>query len=138
MKKKPRTVATLKYLRFLHVDGTTHGTFSLNGKKLCHGIENTQYNIEPNTYLINEYMSPRNGKCILLMNVPEHSYIEVHPANWAKQLKGCIAPCDLIVNNMGHNSKNALTILFHALSNYDKWYLRIDEDIKENTYKSVV
>lgn len=44
------------------------------------------------TYIFNRFKSPHNGDCWLAENVPGRSMIEIHSANKASQLLGCIAP----------------------------------------------
>lgn len=44
------------------------------------------------TYDCKRFQSPHNGDCWLLMNVPGRTMIEIHSANLASQLRGCIAP----------------------------------------------
>lgn len=55
--------------------------------------------IPPGTYVAAMFKSPSKGLVYLLRDVPGHSMIEIHPANWAgdtskgwvSQLLGCIA-----------------------------------------------
>lgn len=43
-------------------------------------------------YDCKRFNSPHNGDCWLLMNVPGRTMIEIHAANLASELRGCIAP----------------------------------------------
>lgn len=43
-------------------------------------------------YLCKVINSPAHGRVYQVMNVPERTMIEIHPANWYFQLLGCIAP----------------------------------------------
>lgn len=51
-------------------------------------------------YIVSPYVSPRFGKCLIIQNVKDRSYILVHAGNWMgdalkgyrTDLKGCIAP----------------------------------------------
>lgn len=55
-------------------------------------IENKEFLIPEGQYLTKLYFSPSfKRQVILLVNVKDRSYIEIHPANYAKQLRGCIA-----------------------------------------------
>jgi hypothetical protein len=42
-----------------------------------------------------------------VLDVDGRTNIEIHPANYAHQLLGCIAPCMNIVNGVGFNSVEA-------------------------------
>lgn len=42
------------------------------------------------------YRSPRHGDVVLLDNVPNRSYIEIHSGNFTRQVKGCILVGDSI------------------------------------------
>jgi len=44
------------------------------------------------TYDVEFFNSPKHGACFLLKNVPGRSMIEIHAANYERQLLGCIAP----------------------------------------------
>ena len=49
--------------------------------------------IPPGKYKWKRYLSPHRGfEVILLENVPGRNFIEIHPANYVSQLRGCIAP----------------------------------------------
>lgn len=37
------------------------------------------------------YNSPTKGRCLLLQDVPGRTYIEIHVANFAREILGCIA-----------------------------------------------
>lgn len=47
--------------------------------------------IPPGVYQTEWYDSPRHGRVLRLKDVPDRSQIEVHSANLAMQLLGCIA-----------------------------------------------
>lgn len=70
---------------------------------LCFTIErpwlNNQHGIScipTGIYQVEQYNSPTKGDVWQLLNVPNRSNIEIHPANFASQLEGCIAPGDAI------------------------------------------
>lgn len=44
------------------------------------------------TYKVKRHVSPKFGKCFWLQDVPDRSEILIHPANYTRQLRGCIAP----------------------------------------------
>ncbi len=79
-------------------DGT-FGALSINGIKVCVTVERPWKNndngvscIPAGTYKFTRFKSPHNGDCFLLQGVPNRDMIEIHAANVASQLKGCIAP----------------------------------------------
>lgn len=43
------------------------------------------------TYKIKKHNSPKFGKCFWVLDVPNRSEILIHPANYTRQLLGCIA-----------------------------------------------
>lgn len=43
------------------------------------------------TYKIKKHISPKFGKCFWVLDVPNRSEILIHPANYTRQLLGCIA-----------------------------------------------
>jgi hypothetical protein len=47
--------------------------------------------IPKGNYLCSLYQSPRHGLVPLVHDVPNRSMIEMHPANYSRELKGCIA-----------------------------------------------
>jgi len=48
--------------------------------------------IPAGTYQVTKYASPRHGSVLLLHDVPNRSYIEIHAGNYTRQIKGCILP----------------------------------------------
>lgn len=48
--------------------------------------------IPPGVYHWRKFVSPHNGPCLLIENVPGRDLIEMHSANFMLQLLGCIAP----------------------------------------------
>jgi hypothetical protein len=60
--------------------------------RVCYTMERKDTLIPEGTYDFDFYFSPANKlKVPLLKNVPGFEYIEIHPANWPSQLKGCTA-----------------------------------------------
>lgn len=80
----------------------------------CISVENAQKAIPTGTYEIVLYKSPKfKIDVLLLKNVPNRSFIEIHPANKANQLEGCIAPNTYLdfENKKGVNSRTAFQYL---------------------------
>ena len=90
------------------------------GKFVCYCFERFDTLIPEGTYAYVFYDSPANQLTVpLLVDVPHFDKIEVHPANWAFQLKGCCAPCisiDLKIPQ-GSSSKTAWLMLIGLMNN---------------------
>jgi len=48
--------------------------------------------IPTGTYIARKHRSPKFGQSVHILDVPGRSEILIHPANYAHQLLGCIAP----------------------------------------------
>lgn len=69
------------------------GTLCVNGAFAAYCLENLALAIPVGTYRITLYDSPKHGPNTPLLNgVPGRTLIEIHPANWAHELLGCLAP----------------------------------------------
>ena len=68
-----------------------------------------------------KFKSNRNGSCIAITNVLDRTHIQIHSANYTRQIKGCIAVGDSIKFLDGDtipdvtNSKNTLRNLLDVL-----------------------
>lgn len=70
----------------------TFGVLFLDGYYECFTLENTQKIIPIGVYPVSLYASPRNKRNVpLLHDVPNRSEIEMHIANYPRELEGCIA-----------------------------------------------
>ena len=80
-------------------------------------------------YVGEKHESPSNGSVIAINNVLNRTYIQIHSANFLRQLKGCIAVGDSIKFLDGDNlpdvtnSKNTLKALLEVLP--DKFTIEI-------------
>lgn len=82
----------------------THGRFFVNDRKICYCIELPWVNnerriscISEGRYQLEKRHSNKFGWHIYITDVPNRSFILIHPANCAvTQLKGCIAPVSRI------------------------------------------
>lgn len=88
------------------------GIFSYQGVFICHSLEDLDRDlcmsmstkeilskkiyghtaIPYGRYKMKWYDSPKHGRVPMLVGVKGFSFIEIHIANWAYQLEGCIAP----------------------------------------------
>jgi len=62
-------------------------------------------------YEMKWFDSPKHGWCLMLIGVPGFSYVQVHVANYATQLLGCIGVGTNAVTNAVEHSKTALKIV---------------------------
>ena len=46
--------------------------------------------IPAGTYKATKYESPKHGQVLLLHEVPNRAYIEIHAGNYTRQIQGCI------------------------------------------------
>ena len=93
----------LELVRTYYPEGT-NGEIFFNGRLMMYSIElpwkenraGVSCIPEGNYELLKRY-SPKFGRHLEVMNVPQRKYILIHPANNALQeLKGCIAPVWLL------------------------------------------
>jgi hypothetical protein len=70
--------------------------------------------IPPDSYIVDRDKTGR-FKWYKLREVIGRSFIEIHPANKADQLEGCIAPCMYIKNGVGYGSREACELIL-------KWF----------------
>jgi len=69
------------------------GSLCVDGVTTGYLLENRALAIPLGSYKISLYNSPKHGPNTPLLNgVPGRSFIEIHPANWAHELLGCLAP----------------------------------------------
>lgn len=83
-------------------DGTFGNLADNDGNQLCLTVELPWLDNHPQiscipigTYEVNTYFSPKHGFNVWrLANVPQRNEIEIHPANLASELLGCIGVGD--------------------------------------------
>lgn len=74
-------------------DNSLIGELLVNEKYFSHTLENNKLKIPDGVFEIKMLPSNRFGRIMpFLQNVPGREAIELHPANIAEQLRGCIAP----------------------------------------------
>lgn len=83
--------------RFKFTDTGTFGMLTNDTGNLCFTCElpwkDNQHDIScipTGVYDVEKYQSPKHGDVWQIMNVPNRSNIEIHPANLPSQLLGCI------------------------------------------------
>lgn len=73
------------------------------------------------------YNSPKHGRVPLLKNVKGFSYVEIHAANWATQLLGCIAPGLKKSENMVEQSRDAMKKVKTLMLDNDIKFINIEK-----------
>ena len=133
----------LELIRTYHPEGT-NGKIFFNGRLMIYSIELPWKDnhagvscIPEGRYELVKRWSPKFGRHLQLMYVPQRNYILIHPANDALQeLKGCIAPVWLITGaGKGVRSRTAMETLtrlvYGALDLHEQAFLII----KSNPYE---
>lgn len=78
-------------VKYTHFSAALCGIYHGN-VKLMDCIANLNILVEPGVYPLSVYNSPKFKRDVLLLDVPGHPFIEIHPADYAHELKGCFAP----------------------------------------------
>jgi hypothetical protein len=71
--------------------------------------------------------SPKNGRIIQLIGVKGFSFVQMHPANWATQLLGCIAPGLVKAVNSVQQSKDAWKVVKKLILDNDIKFINIEK-----------
>ncbi|MBY0435094.1 MAG: hypothetical protein K2U26_13380 [Cyclobacteriaceae bacterium] len=127
----------LELIRSYEPDGT-NGELRCNGKLVCYTIElpwlqNQRYIscIPEGRYELRKRFVQKYGAHLLVVDVPNRSWILIHPATDAKlHLKGCIAPVtNLIAPGKGSESRLAneklKALVLQALERKEKVFMTI-------------
>lgn len=144
--------------RWIFSNKSTIGVFSINNEFVCNAIEDVDRNLSQGMtvaeilkrkmygvtcipygrYQIKILRSPRwsikkgvDVSVPYLMDVPGYSGIEIHPANFASEIKGCIAP--------GMYDPSRPESVWFSKQSYEKLLFRIAEMLKNsNVYINIV
>jgi Family of unknown function (DUF5675) len=132
----------LELIRSYDPEGT-NGELRCGGKAICFTIElpwlQNQHNIScipEGRYELRKRFVQKFGLHLLVVDVPERSWILIHPATDAKtQLKGCIAPVtNLIAPGKGSESRLAneklKALVLQALGRNEKVFITIKSKVK--------
>lgn len=119
--------ADLTIKRILHPKFTL-GLLETSSGFLCHTLELPWIDNLPNvscvpsgTYKAFKRLSPSNGLCIELQDVPKRSHSQIHVGNFTRDVKGCILVGSYVKDLDGDlipdvaNSKNTLEKLLQLL-----------------------
>ena len=110
-------------------EGFTQGKLYIDGRYHCETVEDEDRMLETNgngkvygksaiprgRYEVELYNSPKHGMVPLLKNVPGFKYIEIHKANRAEELLGCIAVGAERIAYGVRNCAYVLTLLVQAV-----------------------
>jgi len=132
----------LELIRSYDPEGT-NGELRYESKAICFTIElpwlQNQHNIScipEGRYELRKRFVQKFGLHLLVVDVPERSWILIHPATDAKtQLKGCIAPVtNLIAPGKGTESRLAneklKALVLEALGRNEKVFITIKSKVK--------
>lgn len=105
-------------------DNCTLGVLEIGGYR-CFTLELVDCGNEPyiscipgGSYQYKYRNSPGNGHCLELQDVPNRAYIQIHSANFTRQIHGCIAVGDSIKfldNNKIPDVTNSVSTLVKIL-----------------------
>jgi len=88
------TLAVVRDLKMSTVDAL-FGTITLSTRPdlgvVCYSMERIAVAIPTGSYAAHLEDSPHFGRLTPHIDVPNRTYIEIHPANYPSQLEGCIA-----------------------------------------------
>ena len=110
-------------VRKYHPTGT-NGQLSFDGRLICHTIElpwrdneRSVSCIPEGRYMLTLRWTSRWGWHFQVLNVPDRSWILIHPANCAlRELRGCIAPVmELTGPGYGLRSRKAIDKLYKEI-----------------------
>lgn len=120
-------MVALRVIRELPKGNNTFGILFFNGHFQCFTLENTSKIIPEGEYKISLYDSPKNKMIVPLLNsVPGRSMIEIHPANWSKELEGCIAVGTELRPDMLVFSRIAFRELMSKISMDDEISIKVE------------
>jgi hypothetical protein len=80
---------TPKILRYEQGSEGTFGVLIVEGRVFAYTLE-PEIPIPAGSYEIKKYNSPRFGEVYKLEDVPDHTYIEIHPGNTIHDTQLCI------------------------------------------------
>jgi Family of unknown function (DUF5675) len=127
-KAAPSPAHTFTFLHKFKVANTIYGDVLLNGEKVMDFIANADYIMPQGLYTFVQYKSPHFRRIVLLLEVPGHSFIEVHPADRSSELRGCFA----VGSMCNHSTMDTLpySVMF-AEANSNAWLDRLIQIAEE-------
>jgi hypothetical protein len=99
----------------LTVGDSLFGDLDYNGTRICFTLERTEVAIPEGVYNAHLEMSPHFGFVTPHIDVPQRTYIECHPLNYASQSEGCVGVGSSIDGAAVDNSKQAFDSMMAVL-----------------------
>jgi hypothetical protein len=114
-------------LQLTRLDATDYGVFGhLECEDFdCVTLERDDTLIPPGTYKVTMYDSPANKRIVPMLEVPGRSYIQIHPANFETELKGCIAVGEYREGKGISHSRITFEQLMSAMNKAVEWEITI-------------
>lgn len=142
----------LTLVRGCFTSKATFGMLSVtDGAPICVTVERERDHNRPSTddrpgacipagkYLCRRVKSPSHGDVFEVTGVPGRLYIQIHAANWSKQLRGCIAPGDTFEMLDGEDavtsSKKALAEVMKIQEGVNQFWLTVIDAIPEDMFR---
>lgn len=108
------------------------GVLSIDNNSFgCFTVESSEHRIPAGYYSIEFTYSPEFNKIMPLIDVPNRTAIRIHPANYPRQLLGCIAVGDKEEPDAVDNSRNTFNSLENIISGKADLYIQIVDIPKE-------
>lgn len=113
------------------IDGM-FGVLSIDGNSFgCFTVENLQDSIPAGYYPVEFTYSPEFNATMPLIDVPNRTAIRIHPANYPKQLLGCIAVGDKEEPDAVDDSRNTFNILNKIITGQTDLHISVADIPKE-------
>lgn len=93
----------------------------------CFTVENRGKSILSGTYNVIWYDSPKFQRKVPQILVPERENIEIHPANFPKELEGCVAVGDKLDGDAVLDSKDTYAKLLKILLPYKTFQIEVKD-----------
>ncbi|MES2287233.1 MAG: DUF5675 family protein [Bacteroidota bacterium] len=119
------SISKIRIQQFGKNENVIFSNIYLNDVFICFCFENAHYPIPKGIVIAIKYLSPHLRRTVLLLSVPNHSYVEMHPANIYSQLRGCFATCESITNLGGIRSAIWLDKLLSLIPNSNEIEIEI-------------
>lgn len=104
------------------------GVLSIDGSAFgCFTVENLEHQIPAGYYPVEFTYSPEFNQILPLIDVPMRTAIRIHPANFPKQLLGCIAVGDKEEPDAVDNSRVTFNQLYKVIEGQKDLHIIVSE-----------
>jgi len=117
----------ITFNRIAKTEFCIHSIIMFLGKPVCFAFETLKTPLLPGRYLASYVMSTEFGIELIRLVVQGHEGIEIHPANYARQLRGCIAPITSLSIGGGWDSRKAMRKLYDTVGMPPLLYIDVVE-----------